>query len=400
VKARVIFVYTAMATGGSTTSLLEVLRNLDYERFDVDLMLLDSDGPLIGSVPPEVSIVRPRYRRFPRLGFRRRYFSFMYVLELVSAWRRSLAAGNPLVRSQCLAGPISRYYGQPPGPYDVAVGFLEFAPSAYVAHRVQADRKIGWLHVDYSGSRLLADVELGTLGLLSTIVLVSEANRRHFMDLYPSLASRCVVVENMLDEESVHRKANEPTAVQFPQPPSDFDINLVSNSRIVFAHKGLDRGLRALRSLLDEGLPTRVHWWVVGDGPDFEKMRRLVLSLALDEHVTMLGNLANPFPVVKAMDVFFIPSLYEGKPMAVTEAQILGLPVLATDYASAGEQIRDGVDGLIVRNDPEGILGGLRRLAVEPSLLSDLSEGARARVFPREATKQAITALLAMESRS
>ena len=69
----------------------------------------------------------------------------------------------------------------------------------------------------------------------------------------------------------------------------------------------------------------------------------------------------------------------------MTEAQILGLPVLATNYASAAEQITDGVDGLIVENSEAGIERGLERLMETPGLLDALKKGVQAHHYGNEA---------------
>ena len=71
-------------------------------------------------------------------------------------------------------------------------------------------------------------------------------------------------------------------------------------------------------------------------------------------------------------DAFFLPSRYEGKPISVTEAQMLGVPPLVTAYESAYEQLRDGVDGLIFENSTAGILDGLRKVLAKPALLEEL----------------------------
>ncbi len=76
------------------------------------------------------------------------------------------------------------------------------------------------------------------------------------------------------------------------------------------------------------------------------------------------------------MDVFFIPSIYEGKPMAVTEALMLGLPVLASDYGSSGQQIRNGIDGIIFENSEQGIYQGLKDFFKTPDLLNKLKANA------------------------
>ena len=97
-------------------------------------------------------------------------------------------------------------------------------------------------------------------------------------------------------------------------------------------------------------------WYVIGDGPDYEKMKMMVKQKQLEDIVIMLGKKDNPLPLEKLCDCFILPSRYEGKPMAVTEAMMLGLPAIVTNYASAEEQISQGIDGVIFDNSDEGCI--------------------------------------------
>ena len=80
----------------------------------------------------------------------------------------------------------------------------------------------------------------------------------------------------------------------------------------------------------------------------------------MEDRVFLYGSSDNPLPYVKEFDAFLLPSRYEGKPMAVTEAQMLGVPPVVTNYASAQKQIESGVDGLVVENSEDGIFEGIK----------------------------------------
>lgn len=398
-RTRVLFVYTSMVIGGSTTSLLGLLRGLDYGRIDVDLLLLDSDGPLVHEIPEGVRVIRPFEWAEPvYLGPRSRFFSPRYVWMWTRGWLVGAFSRRPLLRSQILARELARFYADVPGEYDVAVAFLELFPAAYAAHRVNARRKIAWLHADYRDAGLRAGVESSTLGKFHHLVFVSDATRLNFCYLYPELASRCLVIPNPVSPDAVRRKGEMELKGALIPDPRSIELNLVSNSRIDFASKGHDRALAAFKQAVLDVPSSRAHWWIVGDGPDLPALRRLVADQGLESRVTLLGSLQNPFPVLRLMDVFFMPSIYEGKPMAVTEAQVLGLPVLATRYASATEQVQHGVDGLVVDNSFEGIREGLSLLLDDQSLVSILRTGCGRRPNPVDKIAQRVTELLTGES--
>ena len=375
-KRHVLFVYSRMIVGGSTTSLLALLARLDYGLLDVDLLLLDPVGPLNEAVPKQVKVMGPDdlARHWWHRALWRRFVSPRYVFVWLLSVALSRWRGNPLIRSQIMGQEIGRFYPQPLPEYDVAVSFLEFAPAAYVAERVRAQKKIAWLHADYGDAGLLPRVESKTLGTFDHIVLVSKANLKSFTSIYPEFSPRACVVENIIDPGEIRRKAaasSLPLSSNHPDP-REFGLNLVSNSRIDFVSKGHDRVVRALARAERRTVLSQVHWWVIGDGPDMEALRALISQEGLDEVVSLMGELQNPFPLMRLMDVFFLPSRYEGKPMAVTEARALGLPVLITQFASAEELVADSRDGLIVANSEDGILGGIRRLVSERGLIEEL----------------------------
>ena len=96
-----------------------------------------------------------------------------------------------------------------------------------------------------------------------------------------------------------------------------------------------------------------VKWYIIGYGN--EVIERIVCENAEKEgvadEVVILGKQDNPYPYIKACDIYVQPSRYEGKSITVREAQILCKPVIITNYPTAKSQIVDGVDGMIVPMD-------------------------------------------------
>ncbi len=124
-----------------------------------------------------------------------------------------------------------------------------------------------------------------------------------------------------------------------------------------------------MKRLIEEGY--RFKWFVVGEGSDRHQLEKIIAAADLQEDFILLGKKTNPYPYYKNCDVYVMPSRYEGKPMSVTEAQILGLPIIVTNYASAVEQVRHNVDGIIVDNNDTDIYFGIKRILDEPWLLQE-----------------------------
>ena len=85
----------------------------------------------------------------------------------------------------------------------------------------------------------------------------------------------------------------------------------------------------------------------------------------MQEHVIILGKRSNPYPYIRACDIYVQPSRYEGKSVTVREAQMLCKPVVVTNYSTASSQIKNGVDGVIVPMDNEGCARGLAEVIMD-----------------------------------
>lgn len=101
----------------------------------------------------------------------------------------------------------------------------------------------------------------------------------------------------------------------------------------------------------------------------------------MEERVILLGKKENPYPYIKACDLYVQPSRYEGNCVTVHEAQMLGKPVVITRYATSASQLEDGVDGVIVPMDNEGCSSQIIALVKNHEQLAKLTDNCRNRNF-------------------
>ena len=101
----------------------------------------------------------------------------------------------------------------------------------------------------------------------------------------------------------------------------------------------------------------------------------------MQEHVIMLGKKENPYPYLKACDIYVQPSRYEGKCVSVIEAQMLHKPVIITNYATSKSQLEDGVDGVIVPMENEKCAEGICRVIKDKELQKTLIENTKKRDY-------------------
>lgn len=363
---KVLFVYPAMMLGGSTTSLLSILYNLDQEKYDVDLALDRKYGQWLNDVPDHIRVIEPLYL-YPSHGQRimHQLASPKFMITKLKAKAIEKKYNSRKVGQQYLEMKDVDFYRDIDEEYDVAIAFLEGQQCKYVANHVKAKRKIAWIHIDYKASGFLPKYDLESMRKFDRIVMVSEQCLNSYRELFPELADKCVYIENILSKKRLDTMAKKEIN---DYQRNDAAINLVTTCRISFSSKGLDRAVRAIARAMKNGVTNieKLQWNIIGTGGDYDALQAMINAEGLSDQIHLLGMKTNPYPYITKMDLFFLPSIWEGKPMAVTEAQILGLPALVTHYSSAYEQIRDGVDGMVVENSEEGVYQGICYLLEHP----------------------------------
>lgn len=390
-KTTVLISYPAMMIGGSTTSLLSILSRLDYNHYEVDLLLDVVSGDLLNLIPPEVNILEGAYTH-PNYKWRK--FHNILNPRFMSAFIRSIfiakRSGNYKHGVQYLEMKDVDNYREIKKRYDVAISFLEGRNCKFVANHISAAKKIAWIHIDYKASTFNPIYDIDSLSRFNHVITVSQSCKNSFDECFPSLRNRSIVIENILSQQIIKQRSSEPINFEV-----DHNMrNIVTTCRIVFSSKGLDRAVCAMANMRDLQGFAKLRWYIIGDGPDMTKLRGLIHQYGLENQIILLGNITNPYPYVKQMDIFFLPSLWEGKPMAVTEAFMLGLPVVATNYLSAKEQIRNGIDGLIVENSQKGIEDGLNFIITKNNDILALKQNVDNYDYSNDVEMQKITSLL------
>ena len=159
------------------------------------------------------------------------------------------------------------------------------------------------------------------------------------------MSEKIVEINNILSPIFVRRRAEE-----FPVcfPYHEGRINLLSVGRYTFA-KNYDNVPDICKRIREAGCD--VHWYIIGYGSDETLIREKIKESGMEDYVILLGKRENPYPYMKACDIYVQPSRFEGNSVTVREAQMLCKPVVVTDYPTAKSQIKDRIDGIIVPLD-------------------------------------------------
>ncbi len=388
-KKRIFIFNYFMYIGGAETALLGLLQSIDYTKYEVDLFLAMHVGEFMSLIPKEVNLL-PEDSRYASYAcpIKKVLFSkdFMIGLARLNAKRKflkyakskgvteSAAAFQYVVKEMMPHLPKIN----PLKEYDLAISFI--APHNIVADKVRAKKKICWIHTDYSVVDVNAELELPVWASYDHVMSISPDVTRTFLQVFPSLENKIVEMENILLSDFVLQR----TVLFDAQPELDnyfsgsekegLKIRMLSIGRFSYP-KNFDNVPDICRRVCEQGIDLR--WFLIGYG-DEDIIRQKIRESGMEKHVIILGKRSNPYPYIKACDIYVQPSRYEGKAVTVREAQMLCKPVVVTDYPTAKSQIKHGVDGVIVPLDnnkcAQGIADFIRNKELQSHIVSYLRE--------------------------
>ena len=395
-KPSILIFSQAMELGGVERSLLGSLDSIDYDRYDVDLFLMRHNGELMSYLNPKAKLL-PEIPQYASLA--------VPMASLIKSGQFGVLCGRLQGKfaaqrfdkqhlndkPSIAALTYSHKYTLRSMPqisdktYDLAISFL--TPHYFARERVKAKKYAAWIHTDYTALSFDRDTELAMWGKYDAICSVSEQASKSFQTAFPELAGKVQTIENVLPRELICRQAEESQT----DMPSDGSIVLLSVGRFCDA-KNFDNVPDICRHIVADDLD--VKWYLIGYGGDELLIRQKIAEAGMQARVIILGKKDNPYPYMRACDLYVQPSRYEGKAVTVREAQLLGKPVVITDYATSGSQLEDGVDGVIVPMDNAGCAAGIAALLRDPALMQQLSENCAKRDYSNSAEVEKIYALM------
>lgn len=386
-RKKILFVINTLGRGGAEVALLELMKQFDPEQYDLSLYVMLGQGELIGRVPAEVRLLNRDYdpsdvlspggkrRLYRRLnGMLLRRGALLRDAPYVFSNLRDMQRRGRVLPEKLLWRVLSDAASVPEEEFDLAVAFLEGAATYYVAERVRAKHKAAFVHIDYGMAGYTQKLDCGCYRCYDRIFGVSDEVRAAFLHVYPEYADKTFVFHNLLDRKEILRRAEE---------PGGFDDGF-SGARILTVgrlvrQKGLEVSVAAMKLLRERG--ENVRWYVLGEGEERAFLRAEILKAGLEKDFLLPGVADNPYPYYQQTDLYVHCSRYEGRSIAIQEAQILGCPVIVSDCSGNREQVTDGVDGLMVDFDAEQIASAVQRLLHDPQLRRRLGENAAAKDF-------------------
>jgi len=366
-KPRILIAIHYMHLGGAEISLIGLLQALDPKKVDVDLFVYSHEGELMKQIPDYVNLLPeiPAYKMFerPMKEVLRKGYLSVFLARLKAKMRmRSYLRKKQTIDGSAIMGFLGEEMSKvvpdinQSVEYDLAISFL--TPHNFVRDHVRAKKKICWIHTDYTRIDVNTELELPVWDSFDYIASISSEAVKTFLQVFPSLAPKIIEIENILSSTFVRHRAEEFKATELLTDKKY--LNLLSVGRFCEA-KNYDNVPDICKRILDilKDKNIDIRWYIIGFGGGEELIRLKIAEAGMQEHVIILGKKENPYPYIKACDIYVQPSRYEGKSVTVREAQMLYKPVVVTNYPTASSQIEDGVDGVIVPLNNEGCAKGL-----------------------------------------
>lgn len=383
---RILFVINTLGQAGAETALLSLLQTLAREkgeaRYEISLYVLTGQGEMASRLPADVRLLNKKYREESVLTAKGRTYLKKTVLKAMFTRGTVVKLFPYLVKNTCAMLGKKRLLPDKllwrvlsdggmvlPEEYDLAVSYLEGGAAYFVADHVKAAKKAAFIHVDYEKAGYTRALDKDCYLAFDKIFTVSDEVREAFLKAYPELPDKTEVFHNILNKEEIVRRAEEGEGFT----DGFTGMRLLSVGRLT-AQKAFEVSVDAMKRLKDAG--KNVRWYVLGEGDQRKKLQEQIDALGLTEDFILYGAVNNPYPFMKQADIYVHASRFEGKSIAIQEAQILGKPMVVSDCSGNREQVCHGKDGLMCGLTPDSLAENIMLLLEDEALRRKLGAAA------------------------
>lgn len=364
---KILFLIHDLGHGGAEKVLVNLVNNMDTEKFNITVMAMFGGGVNEQFLKPHI-----RYITIFKKGFRgNSHIMKLFTPEFLHKW---------FIKET----------------YDIEISYLE-GPSARVISGCpnESTKLVSWIHStlptikDISASFRSNDEAFLCYNRFNMNVFVSENTRKVFINACP-LQKSTSVLYNVNESNAIIEKSLESVEGVF----SDDEIKLCAVGKLA-GIKGFKRLVSVHKRIIDSGFP--VHTYILGEGPDRNSLETQISQNNLQNSVTLLGYQTNPYKYVAKCDLFVCSSFSEGFSTAATEALIVGTPVCTVEVSGMKEMLGENNEyGIVTDNDEDALYDGIKSLLDNPSLLAHYKAQAieRAKIFTTEKTVNAVEEML------
>lgn len=358
-KKRILIVIDNLLGGGAEKVLISLLNNWNYDKYDVDLLLLTYEGVYIDKIPTQVKV---------NYIFNLKGTSFNNILNKIV--RKVLFYYISFFDARFIYKHIIR------NKYDSEIAFMEGISTKIVAASSNNSTKIAWMHTDpsdyhwYKKYYRNLNQEKEVYKKFDKIVCVSKDAKGGFKKLYGDLKNKLIVIYNAIDINEIMENSE-----QFNVTYEEVTVCAVGSLE---KQKGFDRLITIHSKLIKQGINHNLI--IIGEGSKRNELELLIKKLGVDKSVNLIGFKVNPYPYIKASDILVCSSYSEGFSLVIAEAIILGKAIVSTKCSGPIELLGNGNFGMLVENSINGLYEGLNQLLTYEQKRKELEDKVTERI--------------------
>lgn len=369
---KVLFVINTLGHAGAEVAMLELLRRMQGMELDISVYVLTEQGELRNRLQDGIHFLNKKYcdtsvlskegrkhlaKKVIRASFKNASL-FRNIPYLCSNLFEMIKKGRIQVDKllwRVLSDGSERFDEE----YDLAISFLEGGSAYYVHDHVKAKKKAAFIHIDYNLAGYTRKLDKNCYLDFDKVFTVSDECREHFVKAYPECDKFAYAFHNMLNEVRILTMAKEGEGFT-----DDFDgYRILTVGRLVY-QKAYDIAIEAMKLIKEAGY--HIRWYVLGEGELRKELEKQIEKEGLNEDFVLLGAHENPYPYYAKADLYAHFTRFEGKSIAIQEAQVLSKPIVASDCSGNREQIENDVDGLLCKLTPDQILKAVEYMFLNP----------------------------------
>lgn len=350
-KKKILIRIGSLRHGGAEKALINFLKNIPSDKYEIDLLINLYSGQYIKDVPAWVNlyylikgemITTNRPHEIPVKAFRVLY-------QKMFLWFPALLYKFILKNKK----------------YDVEIGAIHGMYKDILSSPLKDSKKIIWIQNDiFSLKEFTPDVIREFFKFDKILVISNKLEEGMLKHAQNENEKKSIVkIYNPIDRNDTLEKAH--IAVD-DMPFTESSDPVFVSVGTVYPQKGYDRLLQVHKRLLDEGLKHNL--LIIGDGYDLENIQAQLETLNVQKTARMLGYKSNPYPYMEKSDFYVMSSRHEGYPTIIAEALILKKPVSATDISGIRDLLQDGKLGIITPNSGDGIYDGMKKFLTNRDL--------------------------------
>lgn len=350
---KILFVIESLHLGGAEKSLVTLLQNLDYTLYEVDLITFHKEGFFTSLVPNGVNTL---YIPSPKISILDR---IKYVLK-----RKSIKGYH---HAQLFWPIVRKYFKLQKTTYDIAIAYNQGFATYFVNENIEANKKIAWLNTDYQKAGYNIKFDYPFYIQFKKIIAVSPEAKASLEGALSAInkSLNIEIIKDISDKQEILKKGEEALQTLFDNQC----ITIVTIARLVKG-KGLHMALEAAKLLKDKGY--KVKWYIVGEGGERSVLESTINQLHLQDAVVLIGATINPYPYIKACDIYVQTSLFEGLGLSVIEATYFNKPIVCTNFPTAYGILEHQETGLICEMNARAISDAVVQLIVDEELRNKL----------------------------